>query len=117
MGANTIYALDTDPWAYRNAIENIALNACRSIKVLQTELSFISNRTFDVILANINLNSLLGLMDHFSGRLRSSGLLMLSGFFSDDLQHINHAAERNGLEFAVKQVMNNWTVAVYRKAI
>jgi ribosomal protein L11 methylase PrmA len=42
---------------------------------------------------------------------------MLSGFFSDDLQRINHAAGRNGLDFVVKQVMNNWTVAVYRKAV
>jgi len=117
MGAKTIYALDTDPWAYRNTIENIALNACLSVEVLQAELSFISNRTFDVLLANINLNSLLGLMDQFSGRLRSSGILMLSGFFSDDLPRINHAAGRNGLDFVVKQVMNNWTVAVYRKAV
>ena len=107
-------------YAYENAIlqmENMTLNACRRTKVLQAELSFISNRTFDVILANINLNSLLGLMDHFPGRLRSNSVLMLSGFFSDDLQRLNNAAERNGLEFVVKQVMNNWTVAVYRKAI
>ena len=117
MGAKTIYALDTDPWAYRNTLENIALNTCLGIKVLQTELSFISNRTFDVVLANINLNSLLGLMDQFPGRLRSGGILMLSGFFSDDLQRINHAAGRNGLDFVVKQVMNNWAVAVYRKAV
>ncbi len=117
MGAKTIYALDNDTWAYRNALENIELNACQSTKVLQAELSFISHRTFDVILANINLNTLLGWMDHFPGRLRPKGVLMLSGFFSDDLQRLNHAAERNGLEFVVKKVMNNWTVAVYIKAI
>jgi ribosomal protein L11 methyltransferase len=76
-----------------------------------------SNQTFDVVLANINLNSLLGLMDQFPGRLRSTGILMLSGFFSADFQRINHAAGRNGLDFVVKQVMNNWAVAVYRKAI
>jgi len=117
MGANTISAIDNDPWAYRNALENIALNACTNIEVLQAELSFISNRTYDVLLANINLNSLLGLMDQFPGRLRSGGVLMLSGFFSGDLKRINHAAGRNGLEFVDKQVMNNWAVAVYRKAV
>jgi ribosomal protein L11 methyltransferase len=117
MGAKTIYAIDNDPWAYRNTLENIALNDGHSIKVLQAELSFISNQTFDVLLANINLNSLLGLMDQFPGRLRSNGILMLSGFFSGDLQHVNQAAGRNGLEFVVKQVMNNWAVAVYRKAV
>jgi ribosomal protein L11 methyltransferase len=117
MGAKTISALDTDPWAYRNALENIALNTCPNIEVLQAELSFISNRTYDVLLANINLNSLLGLMDQFPDRLRSGGVLMLSGFYSGDLKRINHAAGRNGLEFVVKQVMNNWAVAVYRKAV
>ncbi len=117
MGAKTILALDNDPWAYRNTLENIALNDCLSIEVLQAELSFISNKTFDVILANINLNSLLGVMDQFPVRLRSGGILMLSGFFSDGLQRINSAAGRNGLDFVVKQVMNNWLVAVYRKAV
>lgn len=71
----------------------------------------------ELILANINLNSLLGLMDYFTGRLRPDSMLMLSGFFSEELQRIHHAAERNGLEFAGKHVMNNWTVAVYRKAL
>ena len=117
MGAKTIFALDNDPWAYRNTLENIALYACLKIEAHQVELSFISNHTFDVLLANINLNSLLGLMDQFPGRLRSGGILMLSGFYSDDLQRINHSAGRNGLDFVVKQVMNNWTVAVYRKAV
>ena len=117
MGARSIVALDIDPLAYRNTLENIALNAPLSIEVLQAELSFISNRTFDILLANINLNSLLGLMDQFHGRLRSDGILMLSGFFSEDLPKINHAAGRNGLDFVDKQVMNNWAVAVYRKAV
>lgn len=117
MGAKNIMALDIDPWAYRNTLENIDLNPPLSIEVLQAELSFVSNRTFDVILANINLNSLLGLMDQFYSRLRSGGILMLSGFFSEDLPKISHAAGRNGLDFVDKQVMNNWAVAVYRKAV
>jgi len=117
MGAETILALDNDPWAYRNTLENIALNGFPGIEVLQAELSFISNRTFDVLLANINLNSLLGLMDQIPSRLRSGGILMLSGFLSKDIPKINHAAGRNGLEFVDKQVMNNWAVAVYRKAV
>jgi ribosomal protein L11 methyltransferase len=116
LGARDIYAIDNDPRAYRNTLENIDKNACTKIKVRQTELSFMSMRPFDMLLANINLNSLLGLMDQFPGRLRPGGILMLSGFFSDDLHRIHHAADRIGLEFVVKEVMNNWAVAVYRKA-
>jgi ribosomal protein L11 methyltransferase len=116
MGAKTIFALDTDPWAYRNTLENVELNACPSIRVLQAELSFISHLTFDILLANINLNSLLGMMDQFPGRLRSGGTLMLSGFLSENLEKINDATGRIGLDFVDKEVMNSWTVAVYRKA-
>jgi ribosomal protein L11 methyltransferase len=117
MGGNDIYALDNDPWACNNALENIAINDCSNIKVVQAELPFLTHQTFDFILANINLNPLLGWMDQFPARLRPRGILMLSGFYLDDLQHIDHAAKRNGLKFVVKEVMNNWTVAVYRKAI
>ena len=117
MGAGDIIAVDNDPRAYRNALENVELNACSRIRVMQTELTFMSNRSFDVLLANINLNSLLALMDEFPGRLRSGGILMGSGFFSEDLHRINRAADRIGLEFVAKEVMNNWAVAVYRKAL
>lgn len=117
MGAASVMALDHDPWAYRNTIENVALNACSRIKVMEATLSFISHQTFDIILSNLNLNSLIGLMDQFPGRSRPGGILMLSGFFSGDLPHIDRAAVRNGLEFVADWVMNNWMVAVYGKAV
>ena len=117
MGAASILALDNDPWAYRNALENVALNACSQIRVQQAELSFITHHSFGLILANINLNSLLDLMDQFPVFLQPGGILMLSGFLSGDQDRIGQAAGRNGLEFVVNQVMNNWTVAVYRKAV
>jgi ribosomal protein L11 methyltransferase len=117
MGAASVLALDNDPWAYRNALENLALNACSRIRVQQAELSFITHPSFDLILANINLNSLLDLMDQFPVFLQPGGILILSGFLSGDQDRIGQAAGRNGLVFVVNQVMNNWTVAVYRKAV
>jgi ribosomal protein L11 methyltransferase len=117
MGAASVLALDHDPWAYRNAMENVALNACSRIRVREAGISFIRHQTFDIILSNLNLNSLLGLMDQFPGRLRPGGILMLSGFFSGDLPRIDQAAVKNGLEFVADQVINNWAVAVYGKAV
>ena len=31
LGANSIHAIDVEPWCYQNTVENIATNACQNI--------------------------------------------------------------------------------------
>ena len=115
MGARNILALDNDPWAYSNALENIALNNCRNISITQGEIGILEEHSFDAILGNINLNVLLKEMHNLSARLRKEGIAILSGFYEKDLQTLNESAGKNKLSLLENQSMNNWSVAVYRK--
>ena len=115
MGAGHIVALDNDPWAYRNSLENIELNSCRKIRVLQGVLGSLDEYAFDAILGNINLNVLVEEMKNLGARLKYKGIAILSGFYRDDLKKLNGAALEQGLSLTGTRSLNRWTVAVYRK--
>ena len=115
MGARLTVALDYDPLAYRNTIENIELNKCRNITAAEGECGSVLENDFDVILGNINLNVLLMEMENIKSHLVEKGLAILSGFFDNDLIKLDEAAREYGLFRIEERSLNRWTVAVYRK--
>ena len=57
LGAEKTTGFDVDHWAYENALENITINQCTKIEILEGGINKISKQlTYDIILANINLN-------------------------------------------------------------
>jgi len=63
----------------------MVLNNCRKIKVKEGIVKNLpSNRTFDMILANINRNVLLEEIDLYHQHLSNSGLLIIRGFYTCD---------------------------------
>ncbi len=115
MGATDVVALDNNPWAFRNSLENLELNGCRHIRTLQGELVSLDEYAFHAILGNINLNVLIAEMGNLSARLVSGGIAILSGFFRDDLETLNRTATQHGLTLTGESYLNRWTVAVYIK--
>ncbi|MEJ2003970.1 MAG: 50S ribosomal protein L11 methyltransferase, partial [Cyclobacteriaceae bacterium] len=64
LGAGEVIAYDNNTWATENAPENVALNNCSVIKVLEGTIGNLKlEGKFDIILANINKNVLLEEMD------------------------------------------------------
>src|SRR5205814_8599155 len=59
LGAAKVLAIDNDEWSVENARENIERNNCKNIAIELNTLDNIAQKSFDVILANINRNILL----------------------------------------------------------
>src|SRR5690606_39241473 len=89
MGARPIDAIDIDNWCYENSIENVERNNCKHITVYEGDVSLIRDRKYDVIIANINRNILLEDIPHYSKSLNKDGVLLLSGFYKDDILSIS----------------------------
>ena len=107
LGANKIIAADIDDWSIENAKENIWLNQCTRIFILQMD-AMSSDDFFNIILANINKNVLLDNMEKMAGRLKKNGVLLLSGLLAGDETDIVQSAKKNLLVFAGKEVLDNW---------
>ncbi len=107
MGASYVSAIDNDTWSIENATENIQLNNAPEILVSCAAHPPAAD-TFDVILANINKSVLLRFISNFHSLLSSNGLLLLSGFLSDDVEDLSSAAQTNGFIIESSQSQNEW---------
>lgn len=110
-GAKPCLAIDIDDWCVRNSIENIALNQVDQITVLQGDASSLSDKgVFDLFIANINRNILINDMQQYVQCMRSGSVLLMSGFYVEDVPVIRQEAERLGLTFCHQREKNRWAM-------
>jgi ribosomal protein L11 methyltransferase len=114
--ADSIVAIDIDEWAYRNALENIALNNSPKIKVILGDKSVLPPSKYDIILANINRNILLNDMVAYYEHAANDCKLLLSGIYESDLPLVTEVAQNVGFEFVRSNEKNNWCSALFQKS-
>ena len=108
MGAEVIWAIDNDDWAYKNTISNCLLNATENVSIKYGDATSIPNRSFDFILANINKNVLISDMKKYTKKLSKGGKILFSGFFEIDLSDMKKVIEKTGLKIDYTDVKNEW---------
>ena len=114
-GAKPIDAIDIDNWCYLNSIENAERNNCSEITVYEGDASLLSGKNYDLIIANINRNILLNDMQIYVDCLNINGILLLSGFYDEDISFIDASCTEKGLTFVKKFQRNNWVSLKYLK--
>lgn len=107
-GADPIEAVDIDHWAYENAQENIRLNGVKNISLHTGDVSVLEGRMFDVILANINRNVLLEDIPRYSQMLYSGGILIMSGFYHEDMPLIEQMCLCHQIQLESFKQKDNW---------
>jgi len=115
-GAKKIDAIDIDTWCYENSLENIKRNKCDFIDVFEGDVSLIKNKTYDLIIANINRNILLQDMGHYAKSLNKNGMLLLSGFYTEDISIIIEESQKYQLQLEKQLTRNNWVGLKFIKA-
>jgi ribosomal protein L11 methyltransferase len=112
-GAGSVDAIDIDNWSYLNAMENVAGNSGKQINVFEGDVSLLTNQNYDIIMANINRNILLSDISIYVQHLKKGGVLLLSGFYKEDIPLISKECEANGLSFQENLEKNNWVASKY----
>jgi ribosomal protein L11 methyltransferase len=114
-GAKNVTAIDIEDWAYENAIENAQRNNCSNIGIFLGNADLIENKKFDIIIANINRNVLLEDISKYKKSLQPNGLLLMSGFYFEDIEMIKQEAEKNSLTYKEYNQKNKWVMTEFRK--
>ena len=114
-GAQPIDAIDIDNWCYLNSIENVERNHCHAITVYEGDAALLQNKQYDLIIANINRNILLNDMQIYINSLNQGGLLLLSGFYTEDIPYIDESCTEKGLTYVKNFERNNWVSLKYVK--
>ena len=116
LGASTVTGIDIDEWSYRNARENIENNQLQNIQIKIGNAGLLEKeKEFDFILANINRNILLTDMPFYERCLKDGGILIMSGFYTQDLPSIRQKAAELGMTYGGQKMKQNWVAVSFTK--
>ena len=115
LGASPVTAIDIDNWCTENAAENCMLNGISDMEILLGDARLLEGRSFDIILANINRNILLMDMSHYAASLNNGGILIMSGFYTDDIHVLMEEAKKHGLVQTEHLSKDNWAMLELHK--
>ena len=108
LGAANVLATDNDDWCIENAGENLLKNHTKVTQIIKADTVAATDRTFDVILANITRNIILDNFPFFVSRLSSKGVLLLSGLLVEDEAAIMNEAAASGFSVESRLLQDKW---------
>ena len=115
LGAKEVEAFDIDSWCVDNGNENFDLNQVATRMGLGTIREVQPKGPYALILANINKNVLLDELAIYASLLTDQGLLLLSGFYSEDIADLVQAASAQGLSLTMQTTKDNWAALCLQK--
>lgn len=115
-GATEAVSYDIDEWSVENTRHNAVLNGVGDeIMVCEGDANVLSHVSgvFDVVFANINRNILLADMPSFRDVMAPNAKLVISGFYSDDVDMLCEKAESLGLSLESRKEDNDWQCLIF----
>ena len=109
LGGSKCVAYDIDEWSVDNTRHNAVINQVE-LTPLHGDASILNEveGTFDVILANINRNILLQDLPTFRQKLTPGGCIILSGFYTPDIEQLAAKAHELQLHVESQEEDNGW---------
>jgi len=114
MGATEVLAVDNDDWCIENANENLEANQSDRIHV-EKVASAIQDRTFDIILANVNRHIIEANMEELTKVSNNETHLVLSGLLIEDQQDMINLANQNGWNYLKIKQKEGWISLLFDK--
>jgi ribosomal protein L11 methyltransferase len=114
LGATEVLAVDNDDWCIENANENLGANESTHILVEKVD-SAIQDRTFDIILANVNRHIIEANMVELTKVSKNETHLVLSGLLIEDQQDMINLAAQNGWNYLKIQQKEGWISLLFDK--
>lgn len=117
LGAEAVVGFDIDEWSVKNTQHNAAINEVDNIEVFHGDAHVLSHVSgvFDVVLANINRNILLNDMPTYLEIMNAGSVLIISGFYEEDVKLLDEKANTLGLVKTSQKTDNHWCCLTFIK--
>lgn len=108
-GASPVNAIEIDPFAQTNAVENVRVNHHPEINVILGDASALKQLPkADIFIANINRNIILNDLKSYAEAMKPEATLLLSGFYEDDVNILLEQASEYNLQFLRASSDDRW---------
>lgn len=124
LGAKDATAVDIDPNAVEIAVQNAKRNQINlhtyrtfsgNIITDSTLLESISDQKYDIVLANIVADVIIGMKPLVPKLLKENGLFLTSGIILEREDDVKQAYEKSGLRLIDRQEQGGWAALLYTK--
>ena len=118
LGAKNVTAYDIDEWSADNTRHNAVINQVdEHLKVMCGDASLLDAipDRFDYVVANINRNILLQDMPRFRQVMKPQAILILSGFYTEDIPLLEEKGKELGMVLEKQWENNNWACILMRE--
>jgi ribosomal protein L11 methyltransferase len=110
-----VVAIEVDPQALEVARENIAINRVSdSVELLEARPEGEGDE-FDVIVANLTAEAIVGLIDDLATRLSSNGLMILSGVLNEFAEDVERSLVRAGFKVTEISASGEWCALIAQR--
>jgi ribosomal protein L11 methyltransferase len=106
-GAHRVTGIEIDPGAHENALENVGLNNVDVTMLLGDSARLSDAGKAQIFIANINRNVILADLRLYAEALQPDGVMILSGFYEEDIPLIERAAALYGLQREATMTMQD----------
>ena len=115
-GARFADVTDIDPWSIDNCRTNFDLNGLQNYRIHCGSLRNLTlPGNYELVLANINKNTLIDEMRLLSAQLAPAARLLMSGFYEQDLPELISAAQTAGLMQLSSRILEHWATLELQK--
>ncbi len=116
LGAALCIAVDRDEWSIENSLENIRKNGVSDrISLSRGEVASVADEDFDMVLANLNRNTLLYIEPELRKRCKKGGLLLLAGILTLDEKGVEDSYSKSGFNVLETLHEAEWSALALKK--
>ncbi len=116
LGASKCIAVDRDEWSIDNSLENIKKNGVmENVSLTRGEVGSIAEEDFDVVVANLNRNTLLYIEPELRKRCKSGGVLLLAGILTLDEKDVSDSYSKSGFKILETLHEAEWSALAMTK--
>ena len=115
LEAKQVVGIDNDRWSFDNSNDNAVLNNVTNIQFINGTIKDLENKKFDIILVNINRETIIKDISYYSLFMNPGSDILLSGFLEEDTQLILNKSEQLSLELVSSENKKEWQILHLRR--
>lgn len=117
LGGSCALGIDNDEWSIDNANENVAANNLSDkIEISDSALASLPEIKYDLITANIMLNTILEMLPDIVKRIKPGGIILFSGLLLIDEKAFTTGIEKYGLHIKEQLTEGEWLAFAVQKS-